>query len=1184
MKNLFIVVLLSLCYFSSQAQYLKYGFTASTSVYTELTGATAVSTSTSAMDFLGNNKTSVPIPIGFTFNFNGSNYTQVVASSDGFLSFNTSATSTPINNLSGTLSTRRPLLAPLWDDLSGTTAASAARYVTTGAPGARTFTMEWLNWQWSTTNSGPAISFQVKLTEGTNHISFHYRQDSGAVINGSASIGIASTAMGPGSFLSVDNTGSSPVASLSNEVATTSTKPATGQVYTFYPLPDCAGLPVGGTTVNNNRLTCLNAAALLDVKEGSTAANLSFQWQSSADGQNWTDILSGNLPFYPIPLLTNQQYYRRRTSCSGSDAYSTPLLLTPGSAPLNDNYCGALPLTIGAVPLCANTTCATSVNDPLFSKSTPNNTVWYTYTPTTSGPATIVLSRPQDLGSGFLDGWLGVFTTAASCPAPVFTEVPSSLAFNLSAIPEVTLTTPNLTAGVTYFLMVDGSAGSYGNFCIQVVPNPVIPGCTANVSPLNGSTVNASFAVLSWNRVPDATAYDILVSEDSGATYRLKATVTANTATSTTISDLSPGAVYYWYVLPKSGGGVATGCQGSASMFSTASPPTCSDSYLSPGSNAMAVPVNSPVVFEWTGVSASSSYDLFIDTTYPPRMLYRNIVTTTDTVPLLLFNTKYYWTVRPRNSFTATGCRIDSFTTAPAVTTCTPLYGRGVAVGDSLVLFRLNGESGSQLKNSPAVSNSSYSDYYNASNVMLGAGNAYVGFARTGASSNRITIWVDLNDNGFFEASERLLNNQDITSSAMGTYFSLSIPPNATPGEHRMRVRDVYNEVQPVDACNSYMYGESEDYKVTILTTSAVKSISPGAPGSCLPLASTTIDTASNNTRYFVPILDTAGNMVMSINAAGNNLGKITNSSFFVNPGTVRTSADGIKYLNRNFGIVTNNAMLATPVILRFYYTNQELNALRLADPSVSGSPSINMSQSAMICSSAAAPPVFDSLYMQLASGTMGNGYFADFPVQRFSGFYLHGRANTLPVTTTPLRGERIGSKVVLRWSTFNEVNNRGFEVQRSGNGTDYEVVGFIASKAGGGNSAGSIPYELTDNVNSSEAVYYRLRQIDHDGNSRFSNVVSIAGAPTGWLQVTSIYPNPAATFLNLAVTAPVQDFVKISVFDATGKIVLQMSQALDKEDNRIQLNVGHLSRGVYLLTVNCRGNCAPISTRFNRQ
>ncbi len=212
-----------------------YSFQATGGTFTPISGGTAVATSTSAADFLGDTKTSVSIPVGFPFMFNGVSYSNVVAMSDGYISFNAAAASSLTNNLATSATTQRPLIAPLWDDLDGASGSGAANYITTGAPGSRVFTIEWLNWQWNYLATGVTISFQVKLYEANNSIELIYRQESGTVNSASASIGIAGVATGSGNYLSLNGTGTAPTASSTTETTSLSTKPATGQTYRFTP-------------------------------------------------------------------------------------------------------------------------------------------------------------------------------------------------------------------------------------------------------------------------------------------------------------------------------------------------------------------------------------------------------------------------------------------------------------------------------------------------------------------------------------------------------------------------------------------------------------------------------------------------------------------------------------------------------------------------------------------------------------------------------------------------------------------------------------------------------------------------------------------------------------------------------------------------------------------------------------
>ena len=207
----------------------NYGFAASSGTYTPVsTSATAVTS------ILADDAISGAIPLGFTFNYAGVDYTTVYASSNGFISFNPSASSTNTNQPQTASTSSRPLLAPLWDDLEGdATVGSAAHYETTGAAGSRVFTFQWKNWLWNYSATVPSISFQVKLYEANGKIEFVYNQESGTVSSGSASIAITAAATGAGNYLNLSDATASATAGSATAVTNIAARPATGQVYTF---------------------------------------------------------------------------------------------------------------------------------------------------------------------------------------------------------------------------------------------------------------------------------------------------------------------------------------------------------------------------------------------------------------------------------------------------------------------------------------------------------------------------------------------------------------------------------------------------------------------------------------------------------------------------------------------------------------------------------------------------------------------------------------------------------------------------------------------------------------------------------------------------------------------------------------------------------------------------------------
>jgi hypothetical protein len=200
----------------------EYQLTASAGEFTPLSGSTGTVFNNA------DDGVTAPIALGFSFDFNGTTYSQVVASTNGFISFNPETSSSYSNNLATTNGQLRPLIAPLWDDLAGY--QGNASYKTEGMTPNQIFTFEWLHWNWDWMSPGSVISFQVKLFEGSNEIEFIYRQETGNVNNGSASIGLALQESG---FFSLSDASSSPSTSSSVETNNIATKPATGQIYRF---------------------------------------------------------------------------------------------------------------------------------------------------------------------------------------------------------------------------------------------------------------------------------------------------------------------------------------------------------------------------------------------------------------------------------------------------------------------------------------------------------------------------------------------------------------------------------------------------------------------------------------------------------------------------------------------------------------------------------------------------------------------------------------------------------------------------------------------------------------------------------------------------------------------------------------------------------------------------------------
>ncbi|HAI85020.1 MAG TPA: hypothetical protein DCL43_15250, partial [Chitinophagaceae bacterium] len=264
--------------------------------------------------------------------------------------------------------------------------------------------------------------------------------------------------------------------------------------------------------------------------------------------------------------------FRLRVVCSNTNdtAYSNSVSAEVITSTPNDAVCDAITLTRGVTNYCGTTVCATATGDPAFSQSSPNNTVWFRYVATANGRVEVKLKRPDGAGTG-LFGWLATYTASGTCPSLTLTEVVNTNnGFNLTTNDSVVLQTPILTAGVTYYFMLDGVNGASGAYCISM-PITQIPACATNVSPANLATGVNLPPVVSWSAVPGATSYGLFWSSNGGSTYDSIGSIV--NSLSAQVNNTLGNTTYHWYIQPKNTAGNAVGCVITATSFTTIAGP-----------------------------------------------------------------------------------------------------------------------------------------------------------------------------------------------------------------------------------------------------------------------------------------------------------------------------------------------------------------------------------------------------------------------------------------------------------------------------------------------------------------------------------------------------------------------------------------------------------------------------------
>ena len=173
--------------------------TSFTATYTPIATATGATASTAS----GDNTFQDLIPIGFTFNYLGTNYTSIGVNTNGVAAF-TGITASSTNTDLYTATAPNTILAPWWDDLHVASGTGSILYQTQGAPGSRTFTIQWTDVQSYSVSATALLNFQIVLYETSNMIEFRYGAEPGGTFNlgaESACIGLKSASGGSGQFI-----------------------------------------------------------------------------------------------------------------------------------------------------------------------------------------------------------------------------------------------------------------------------------------------------------------------------------------------------------------------------------------------------------------------------------------------------------------------------------------------------------------------------------------------------------------------------------------------------------------------------------------------------------------------------------------------------------------------------------------------------------------------------------------------------------------------------------------------------------------------------------------------------------------------------------------------------------------------------------------------------------------------
>ncbi|MDC1188891.1 T9SS type A sorting domain-containing protein [Flavobacteriales bacterium] len=178
-----------------------------------------------------------------------------------------------------------------------------------------------------------------------------------------------------------------------------------------------------------------------------------------------------------------------------------------------------------------------------------------------------------------------------------------------------------------------------------------------------------------------------------------------------------------------------------------------------------------------------------------------------------------------------------------------------------------------------------------------------------------------------------------------------------------------------------------------------------------------------------------------------------------------------------------------------------------------------------------------------------------------FRSWALVSSVNPLPVELIYFKPECEEKTITIQWTTASEINNDYFVIQKSLDGATWTAVDSID---GAGNSFTEQNYSYQINNHLHEITYFRLKQVDFDNTTDYSDVMPCT---CEGLEIIGVYPNPSDGEVNYIVQSAQAGTLTLTITDARGRLVNSNQFEIVEGQNFLK-NIIQAEMGKYFISV----------------